>query len=380
MPLALLEHVNLNVPDRDAAHAFYVEGLGGKVNVPSSNDGQLHVNAGASQFHLLLQYRYVEGPQKVTVPQVWSGHIELWSREQLSAICTRLTRLGHDASVEGDGVPGSNPWLVAHCPWGNKFIVRTAPAGFDPAVHGAHPSGSAGLIAITRAVHIVPHGAAARLHGFWSGVMGASSEVVVRGGSETAGAASSSSSHCIVRCTNGQQLIFDERADASTADAYDHDESRAYHICVYVDSLEAFGEAFRRCQDLGLLYANPRFAASPPHFGNALSWSEVESCGQFRIKDLRHAGGDAPDAAALVLEIEIRSVAHRSCPLSRADIVAGGATVAVPAAFANMRGGLKPPPHAKPGVIRIPHGAGGFGDEAKRLAAQRKKEEGPAPG
>ena len=73
-------------------------------------------------------------------------------------------------------------------------------------------------------------------------------------------------------------------------------------------------------------------------------------------------------AAALVLELEIRSVSHVSCPLTRADIVAGGATVPVAPAFANCSP-LKPPPHQKPGVIRIPHGRGGFGTAAKELAS-----------
>ena len=53
--------------------------------------------------------------------------------------------------------------------------------------------------------------------------------------------------------------------------------------------------------------------------------------------------------------------------MTRADIVAGGAEVDVPEAFKNGSP-LKPPPHAKPGVIRIPHGRGGFGQAAKELA------------
>ena len=33
---------------------------------------------------------------------------------------------------------------------------------------------------------------------------------------------------------------------------------------------------------------------------------------------------------------------------------------------------FKPPPHLKPGMIRIPHGRGGFGEAAKNLANQKK--------
>lgn len=41
MPLALLEHVNLNILDYDTAFAFYGTALGGVVNTPSTNDRQL---------------------------------------------------------------------------------------------------------------------------------------------------------------------------------------------------------------------------------------------------------------------------------------------------------------------------------------------------
>ena len=186
--------------------------------------------------------------------------------------------------------------------------------------------------------------------------------------------------------------------DAPRADAYDCDEASAYHIAVYIDHVDAFRNAFSACEAMGCLYANPRFAKSPPEFGNAMEWELVESCGQFRIKDLGRpadaasavdisdgegrgatsnaAAGAAGDAAgggaALVLEVEIRSLTHRSCPLTRADIAAGGVTLDVPAAFANGSP-LKPPPHAKPGVIRIPHGRGGFGQAARELAAREKE-------
>jgi hypothetical protein len=52
------------------------------------------------------------------------------------------------------------------------------------------------------------------------------------------------------------------------------------------------------------------------------------------------------------------------------DVVAGGGEVPVAPAFANMSP-LKPPPHAQPGVIRIPHGRGGFGEAARALAAEK---------
>jgi hypothetical protein len=50
--------------------------------------------------------------------------------------------------------------------------------------------------------------------------------------------------------------------------------------------------------------------------------------------------------------------------------VAGGVHLQQP--FGNWPP-LSPPPHAKPGIIRIPHGRGGFGDAARALAAERRK-------
>ena len=391
MPLALLEHVNLNVPDHDAAYAFYVTALGGVVNPKTTNERQLHVNVGASQFHLLLQASFAEGIEKVTIPQVWAGHIELWSREPLETIQQRLTEAGRSFTrEEASAASGGKPHLLAVCPWGNRYLVRTAPDGFNAEAHGSHPGGIGGLIAITRCVQLVRPGSASRLHTFWSTALGASSEL-----NERQMPSGGTHAHCIVRFNSGQQLIFDEREDAPPADAYDTEEKSAYHLAVYCDHVDSFKHAFSACEALDVLYANPRFARSPPEFGNAMEWELVQSCGQFRIKDMgrppsqqQHqqqepsaAAVDVTDgggsgagsssgvpAAALVLELEIRSVSHVSCPLTRADIVAGGATVPVAPAFANCSP-LKPPPHQKPGVIRIPHGRGGFGTAAKELAS-----------
>jgi hypothetical protein len=121
--------------------------------------------------------------------------------------------------------------------------------------------------------------------------------------------------------------------DAPAADAYEREEASAYHLCVYIDHMDRFRESFSACEALGVLYANQRFANSPPEFGNAMEWELARTCGQFRIKDMGPAGASAEAAvdvsdgsggavsgggAALVLELEVRSVMHKSCPLSRA--------------------------------------------------------------
>ena len=179
MPLALLNHINLNITDRQQAIKFYVEALGGVINESTTNERQLHVNLGASQFHLLLQYNGAEGPSKVTAAQKWSGHIELWTREPVRAVAQRLQKIGSDPSVKEPA--GGQPMLAVECPWGNDFLIRQAPAGFDPMLHGSHPSGSGTLIALTRCVHLVRPGAAASLHAFWKDMMGATCELTPHG-------------------------------------------------------------------------------------------------------------------------------------------------------------------------------------------------------
>ena len=207
MPLALLEHVNLNITNVDMAIAFYVTGLGGVINIPTTNDRQLHVNVGASQFHLLLKSSFADGILPVTAAQIWSGHMELWSRESLEVIQKRLQAAGCASTYEAASpASGGKPHLMCVCPWGNRYLVRTAPTGFDPDAHGKHPSGTGGLIALTRCVQLVRPGAAARLHAFWSTALGANCELIER--PRPTGTADA---HCIVRFNSGQQLIFDER-------------------------------------------------------------------------------------------------------------------------------------------------------------------------
>jgi hypothetical protein len=301
MPLALLEHVNLNIVDREAARAFGVEGLGCVVNEPSTSDRQLHLNLGASQLHLPTKLCHADddgGVQPVRVAQRWPGHIELWCREPLAAPEARLRALGRSPSLPDPHT------LEVTCPHGTRYWLRRAPPSFEPS--GAHPSGSGTLVGMPRVVHSVRPGAAAPLRAFWQRVLGAESELAPRAG----GCAPA----CVVHFRTGQELVFEEAADAPMADAYDHDEAASVHLCVYVDGAAAFRRAFDACEAEQLLYANPRFAASPPWFGNAIEWREVEACGQFRIKDLAR---DAAGVPALVLELEVRSPSHRSCPLSR---------------------------------------------------------------
>ena len=350
MPLALLEHLRLDVPSRQIAHEFYCTALGGKE--ASSDDHVLRINIGASQLHLRHQHDAPDGPQPVAASQ-WAGRLELWSREPLETIALRLQAVGQQPSISADG--GGNKLLSVDCPWGNDFVIRTAPAGFDPSLHGAHPGGNGALIALTRAVRIVQPGAASRLHAFFAEVFGATCELAPHGDQPP-------TAHCLVRLSSGQQLIFDERASAP-------DEADDCKLTLCMDTLQAYQAAFAACERADAV-------AASAESGGALTWAEAEASGSFSLAALGRMLGADDDAgvaspAALVLETEIRSVQHPACPLTRADIVAGGGRVDTPAAFANWPP-LKPPPHAKPGVIRIPHGRGGFGMAARELAAERR--------
>jgi len=66
----LLEHVNLNIPSALAGHAFYVGILGGALNPSGTRPWQLHVNLGASQFHLPFAATPPQGGELLTEAQV----------------------------------------------------------------------------------------------------------------------------------------------------------------------------------------------------------------------------------------------------------------------------------------------------------------------
>jgi len=204
-------------------------------------------------------------------------------------------------------------------------IRHEAPGSCDG--WGCHPSGSGALTRLVRAVHDVRPGAAARLAHFWKETLGGEAcelqpsgtpplwcEGGVAGGAGS-GEDTAGLQQCVVRFGAApQQLVFAERRSAPPSDEYERNEAAAYHICVYLETAERFAACFRMCEAAGLLYANPAYARSPPEFGNAMAWEEVQACGQFRIKEL---GGSTGEPAALVLEVEVRSPHHVSCPIGK---------------------------------------------------------------
>lgn len=377
MTLSLLSHISLDVLDRAVAHAYYIDGLGAVEDPSSSSEFVLCANAGASQIHMRIG----------AVAQVWAGHIELWTRESLDTVRARLTRecqevirplleLQQQATVQLpellDDIHGQR--ILCKCPYGNTLLVRRVPPSYYIYAHGSHPGGIGGLVAMTRLVHIVTPGTARSLQAFWSSILGSSrAELVER---PPVGDGLPPTAHAVVRFSSGQQIIFDEREGGPAANARDTDSAAAYSICVYIDSVDSFKQTFDACEDARALYVSPELDDA-----DAASWASAEASGEFRIKDMPAAlpdetreEEDEAREVALAFEIAIRSVAHKACPLPRADIVAGGGSVEPPAAFAGASP-LQPPPHAKPGVIRIPHGRGGFGVAARDLARDKRNAE-----
>ena len=308
LPL-LLEHINLNVPDEAAARAFYVSGLGGAVQPKSSNWRQLHVNIGASQFHLIHSASRPDAQppgEPMRAPQKWPARTKLWSKETPGELCTRLERQRADAGwsnrpPEMTLGADSLPTVLCECPWGNRYEVCAAPTGFVP--EGAHPGGAGPLVAMRELVHPVRPGGAAAIAAFFDRILGCPVET--------------SAGRCTVRFASGQSVRFEEADDAPPVDAYERDEpEHGYHLAFYMPSHEAFGAAFERAK--GYLYVNERFEGGPPEFGNARTHDVAMSCGQFRVRDLKHP---ETGVLALMLELEIRSPRHVSFPLPRKGLI-----------------------------------------------------------
>ena len=148
--------------------------------------------------------------------------------------------------------------------------------------------------------------------------------------------------HTIVRFSSGQQLIFDERDHAPPADARERSVVAAYHVALYCDHVETFEAARAACEADGRVIVNARFAGLPSE--QLSTQFRVERLGtaadaaRARAAEAAEAGAEAEAEAgaeaeaeveyeaegaeaALLLEVQVLSIAHPSCPLTRADLV-----------------------------------------------------------
>lgn len=106
-----------------------------------------------------------------------------------------------------------------------------------------------------------------------------------------------------------QELVFRESSSAATADAYDHVPFKDYHIAIYVHDLE---KTFRKCEQLGLVWINPRYQGFPL-FDTVDTLEKARKSSQFRIKKIVDP---ATLEVLLLFEHEIRDLSHPSCPLN----------------------------------------------------------------
>jgi len=108
--ILLLEHVNVRVPDQQAATLFYIAGLG------LTRDPYLMVsvenmwaNAGQTQFHL-----------PTGKPNVVQGHVELIVPD-LDALTRRLASVRQALAGTQFAYEVRDKHVAVTCPWGNQF-------------------------------------------------------------------------------------------------------------------------------------------------------------------------------------------------------------------------------------------------------------------
>ena len=307
----LLEHCNLNVADPEAAEAFYAGALGCDVNPASTNARQVHVNFGLCQFHLPYRTSSPWGEGGTTIPvtrsQVLRGRIDLASTTHEN----RATSMS--------------------CPWGNH--IRLVPAGPSDAARVARfpartgGAGRGGLVGISAVAFDVSGGASvpARVARFYARVFGA--QIDARSGTVFVGGRGHAAGDVPL-----QRMSFRAVGDAEPErDVRTTD--RGHHICLYMATPEAYRDAFSRCEALGLVWVNPRFAG-PPMNDAVDTWPKAHAAGQFRIRHIVDANADGATVLH-ELEHEIRSPTHRSCPVR-------GASTQSLHEQAVVRGGLEP--------------------------------------
>ena len=193
--ILLLEHVNVRVPDQQAATLFYIAGLG------LTRDPYLMVsvenmwaNAGQTQFHL-----------PSAKPQVVQGHVELVVPD-LDALTRRLASVHEQLGGTAFAYEVRDKHVAVTCPWGNQFRCV-----------GPGPEWGEVTLGIGRVEVPVARGAAAGIARFYQRALRATASVGQDNGSAAA------------RVSVGyrQELVFRE-TDAPIA-PYD-----GHHIAIYI--------------------------------------------------------------------------------------------------------------------------------------------------
>lgn len=303
MALLLLEHINLSIPDIEIGRKFYVQGLGGK-EVPKDANGiinnrLLHVNLGVSQMHLPCK-NFKTG--EILKPQVIDGFIHLITDEDLNIVKNRLDSLFNFSLkiiilVQKDG----DNKLQITCPYGNIFILTKLKAMEGNAIRklGSHPGGTGKLLGIKKVHFFTQPNSISQIAIFYKQVFGISPKV--------------ERNICVIDFPfAGQTLSFEEKESCSL-NKYDEDETKKYHIAIYVANQDKFEQAFSRANEINGIFVNPQFEGMPIEFASSTTIQEIRESFQFRLKDIRLIDDDKNTIATL--EHEVRSPYHKCFPL-----------------------------------------------------------------
>ncbi|MBI4189275.1 MAG: hypothetical protein HY525_01905 [Betaproteobacteria bacterium] len=193
--IVALEHVNVTIPDQQAATAFYVMGLG-FTRDPYLMVGldNMWVNIGRSQCHLPTgSPMRLRGTIGIVVPDL--GELA----QRLTRVAPLLAGTQFSFRVHADRVE-------ATCPWGNRFRCHAPSPGFG-----------ATELALAYIEFEVPRGTAEGIARFYREALGAIAATERRGGDAVASVAAGST----------QKLLFRE-TDASPP-PYD-----GHHIQIYI--------------------------------------------------------------------------------------------------------------------------------------------------
>jgi hypothetical protein len=208
--IALLDHVNVTIPDQRLATIFYVSGLGlTRDPYLMTGEDNMWVNVGRSQFHL---------PSRGT--QVLRGHVGIVLPD-LAALGRRLEHVAPLLAETRFSWARREGAIEATCPWGNRFRC-----------HAPAPRFGDSELAIAYVEFNVPRGTAPGIARFYENIMGA--HVTLESGtSQTA----------VVSTGAAQHLRF--RESDLPLPAYD-----GHHVQVYVAD---FSGPHRRLAERGLV-------------------------------------------------------------------------------------------------------------------------------
>lgn len=318
MNALLLEHVNLNVPNRAVAKQFWVNAIGGAIHPRGTRKHQLHVNLGISQVHLpfadtppdgvgepvvdleggsdsFREAVVADGSPYVGEAQLLRGSMTLWVRSaekarirlHAAAESTILSETAFAFEDEGGAL------IRTRCPFGNTVLLREASGALANELErlGAHAGGGGeNPLAIASVAVPIPVGMGQPIADFYTDFLGLAASTT----RSAATAAAATETETTISVGPHQELVFTETKDAPDPDEYWKDRRvRGWHLCLYVRD---WATAKKKCFDGGAARESDRYAALD---------RPLEDC-QFRLFAL--PGG-------LALEHEVRSPRAPMCPL-----------------------------------------------------------------